>query len=195
MPDTGFLHDGPVSRKGLWRENHGNLILAVMAIVFAIGALVLWYQQTRFREPAFPDSRSIVLPPETRDNADPNQRAPSVIIRAIGSVNDNGRMMVAIYDTANEFNEPTKAILKRPQPIKDGTAEWSVPIKSLPASFAIAAYHDENEDGTLNRNPVGFPTERYGFSNKARGTFGPPTFDQAVIERPEANTTIDIYIR
>ena len=48
-----------------------------------------------------------------------------------------------------------------------------------PGEYAIAAFHDEDRDGDLNTNLLGMPTEGYGFSNEARGTFGPPGFDAA----------------
>jgi uncharacterized protein (DUF2141 family) len=61
--------------------------------------------------------------------------------------------------------------------------------------MAIAVYHDENNDGQLNRNRLGIPTERYGFSRNARGLTGPPGFEQAVIRRPKAGETIELFIR
>ncbi|MCH9852515.1 MAG: DUF2141 domain-containing protein [Alphaproteobacteria bacterium] len=53
-------------------------------------------------------------------------------------------------------------------------------ILALPDGiYAISAFHDLNDDGELNRNLVGLPTEPYGFSNDARGTFGPAKFADA----------------
>lgn len=44
----------------------------------------------------------------------------------------------------------------------------------MPAgSYAIVAMHDENGNGKLDSNLVGMPTEGYGTSKSARGTFGP----------------------
>lgn len=41
-------------------------------------------------------------------------------------------------------------------------------------TYTLAAFHDINSDKELNTNLVGIPKEPYGFSNNARGTFGPP---------------------
>ncbi len=41
------------------------------------------------------------------------------------------------------------------------------------------AFHDVDSDGRLDTLPIGLPTEPYGFSNNARGTFGPPAWRQA----------------
>lgn len=51
-----------------------------------------------------------------------------------------------------------------------------------PGLYALSAMHDENGSGKLDRNLVGLPTERYGFSRGARGAFGPPAFDAAAFE-------------
>ena len=46
-------------------------------------------------------------------------------------------------------------------------------------SYAISVFFDENSSGLLDTNLVGMPDERYGFSNNARGIFGPPSFTEA----------------
>ena len=46
-----------------------------------------------------------------------------------------------------------------------------------PGTYGIAVFHDVNENQELDANMLGIPTEAYGFSNNARGTFGPPGFE------------------
>jgi uncharacterized protein (DUF2141 family) len=61
--------------------------------------------------------------------------------------------------------------------------DLKIVIQDLPAgNYAIASYHDENGNGKLDTNALGMPEEGYGFSNDARGTFGPPKFSEAVFE-------------
>ena len=50
-----------------------------------------------------------------------------------------------------------------------------------PGTYAVSAMHDENGNGKLDTNLVGLPTERYGFSNDARGKLGAPDFEAAAI--------------
>jgi uncharacterized protein (DUF2141 family) len=50
--------------------------------------------------------------------------------------------------------------------------------------LAICAYHDKNDNGRLDKNVFGIPTERYGFSNDPKRGFGPPTFEQASVDLP-----------
>lgn len=63
-----------------------------------------------------------------------------------------------------------------------------------PGQYAVAAFHDENGNGILDRNVVGIPLERYGFSNDARGTLGQPTFDETAVPL-DRDTTITLKLR
>ncbi len=51
-----------------------------------------------------------------------------------------------------------------------------------PGRYAVAAYLDRNRTGIQEKNFLGVPKEIYGFSNDARGTFGPPDFSEAAFE-------------
>ena len=46
-------------------------------------------------------------------------------------------------------------------------------------TYGISAFHDENENEKLDTNFVGMPIEDYCASRNARGTFGPPSFEDA----------------
>jgi uncharacterized protein (DUF2141 family) len=45
--------------------------------------------------------------------------------------------------------------------------------------YGISAFHDENSNEKLDTNLFGMPTEDYCASRNARGTFGPPSFEDA----------------
>ena len=64
-----------------------------------------------------------------------------------------------------------------------------------PGNYAVVAFHDKNKNGKLDKNIVTKPTEPYGFSNNARGVFGPPNFEAAVFELPEAGRTITFELK
>ncbi|CAN5559268.1 DUF2141 domain-containing protein [soil metagenome] len=50
-----------------------------------------------------------------------------------------------------------------------------------PGRYVLKSFADENGNGKLDTNIVGLPTERYGFSNDAKGRMGPPGFDAAAV--------------
>ena len=48
--------------------------------------------------------------------------------------------------------------------------------------YAIGLYVDSNKNEKLDTNFLGIPTEQFGFSNNAKGRFGPPSFESASFE-------------
>lgn len=63
-----------------------------------------------------------------------------------------------------------------------------------PGEYAIKLYHDVNDDGEMNTNPFGMPTEPFAFSNDAKGRFGPAKWDAAkfVVEADGTTHTITL---
>ena len=48
--------------------------------------------------------------------------------------------------------------------------------------YAIGLYVDSNKNEKLDTNFFGIPKEQFGFSNNAKGRFGPPSFESASFE-------------
>lgn len=63
-----------------------------------------------------------------------------------------------------------------------------------PGKYAVAAYADNNRNGKQDKNFLGMPTEIYGFSNDARGRFGPPDFAAAAFEIGESAVSKSIHL-
>ena len=90
-------------------------------------------------------------------------------------------------------NQNGQVVQQRKQNIKTGGAMLT--FANLPkGGYAVAVFHDEDADGELDTNFVGIPTEAYGFSNNARGVFGPPELSEQLFEL-KTNYTITIQIR
>lgn len=60
--------------------------------------------------------------------------------------------------------------------------------------YAVAVFHDENNNGILDKNLVGAPTEAYGFSRNARAMFSAPSFEEAKITLTD-DKSIEIWIK
>ena len=100
---------------------------------------------------------------------------------------DTGRLqganlMVAVFtDPATWLRQP-QAAHRFPLGVDAASGKLSVVIKDLPAGpLALSLFQDANANGRVDMNAMGIPTEPYGFSNNAAGSFGPPKFDQAVL--------------
>lgn len=160
------------------------------------GFTLIWYQQTRFVPPKFPDSGMIQT---IVDDSDTKQVIPDmesmIGIRIAGAPNNNGTIKVAIHANVESFLSEDQSLISQSIPLKNGESIWLLQADSLPEMFAVAAYHDENDDQELTMNRFGIPSERFGFSREARGIAGPPRFQDAVIQRPEPGSLIYIFLR
>jgi uncharacterized protein (DUF2141 family) len=180
--------------KTVWQENHGNLLLVFVTIVFAIGAVMLLYRQNRFVPVRFPDGRQINVPAIT-DDYQTVEIGNDLLIAVNGAASDRGLMRIAFYESPETFNDLEKSFLRVSQPIVGGLSKVVIPYDLVPERFAVAVFHDENENGIMDRNAIGIPTEPYGFSSGARGITGPPSYEAAATDRPPMGGTMEVSIR
>lgn len=96
-------------------------------------------------------------------------------IEITGLKNDNGLIMLQVFDENHNVAAQEKGIIK--------DKKCSIAIKNLkPGKYGIRYFHDENMSGKLESNGFGIPIEKYGFSNNAAGLFGPPSFNKWLFE-------------
>ena len=89
-----------------------------------------------------------------------------------------GKLYVAIYDNVDDYMDIEKVAFQKIVPIKNETESFVIP--GMPdGEYAVTVFQDLNDNGELDTSSIGFPREPYGFSNDARGTFGPPKFRKA----------------
>tara|TARA_B110000503_G_C6863412_1_gene295739 strand:+ start:36 stop:476 length:441 start_codon:yes stop_codon:yes gene_type:complete len=86
-----------------------------------------------------------------------------------------GVMRIALYASEANFLDFKEVFASKVVPATKATT--TVVIDSLPAgTYAIALYQDQNDNGAMDKNWLGIPTEPLGFSNAQLRTFGPPSF-------------------
>ena len=99
-----------------------------------------------------------------------------------GLKSNTGIVKVGLYNSDGTFLKTTyKSITSE---IKNN--EVVVTFDNLPAGeYAITTCHDENNNGKLDKNMMGIPSEDYAASNNAKGFMGPPVYKDAkfVIEK------------
>ncbi|WP_200836810.1 DUF2141 domain-containing protein [Rubripirellula obstinata] len=178
-----------------WKDNRGTQLFFLTCLIFTIGVAFLLYRQNRFVPVEFPGGDMFQGMDSSFNDASGASEPASASIVVDGASSDVGVLRIAIYDAAEGFNDLDYAVRKAKLPIQDGQSMTRIPVAILADSFAIAVFHDENENGSLDRNAFGIPTECYGFSNNARGLTGPPSFTDAKIDRPEPGQSIKISIR
>ena len=83
---------------------------------------------------------------------------------------------VAVFRTAEDFaaDNPVVGLV---EPMQDGRKTVTV---KLPAAgdYVFAAFHDLNDNGKLDRNLLGVPTEPYGFTKEPPSKWRAPEFGE-----------------
>lgn len=106
-----------------------------------------------------------------------NKYRLEVIIK--GAKNNQGTVYVAVYTKENFLR---KVFLGNKSPIKNNVAIVNFDNVIPSGEYAIAAFHDENNNNLLDFNFLQIPKEDYVFSNKAKSTFFAPKFKDAKIK-------------
>lgn len=111
-------------------------------------------------------------------------------IRIQGVKNGKGSINIALYKSDSDFSTEKYAYVTR-IPASSDTAVFE---KIDPGTYGVAVFHDENENLRLDRNFAGMPAEGYGFSNNARGTFGPPSFKATAVQINQPEISLNIKL-
>jgi uncharacterized protein (DUF2141 family) len=116
----------------------------------------------------------------------------AISVSVTGLRNDHGQVACTLFGSADGFpTKPEKAMAR--QFVKIAGSSASCVFDNLqPGSYALAVMHDENGNGKLDKNFIGMPTEGFGASRDARGTMGPPKWDDAVF--PFAGGSVQIPV-
>lgn len=60
--------------------------------------------------------------------------------------------------------------------------------------YAISIMHDEDGNGKMNTNMLGIPKEGYAASRNAKGSFGPPKYEDARFKLEGAEVKLDVMM-
>ena len=109
----------------------------------------------------------------------------ATVIVEVRNIETTGEMHLAIYDDADVFENDngekggaaTGIIDGVIEEVGAGTATYTFELPN--GTYAIGIFVDANYNNEMDRNFFGIPKEQYGFSNDAKGSFGPPSFKDA----------------
>jgi len=119
----------------------------------------------------------------------------SLIIEIDGFESDDGKAMIAVFNSKDGYPvKPEKAYKKIVAEIQNGNVR--LVINGLPAgTYAVSVLHDENDNGKMDTNFLGIPSENFGASNDAKGFMGPPSFEDSKFELQTNNKKIKINMQ
>jgi len=125
----------------------------------------------------------------------PTSSVVSLTVNITGFESWNGYLRLAVFDSSEFWPEDKdNAVIALSVPILTDTV--TIEIQELEhGEYAIAAFHDEDGDAVFDRGLFSIPTERYGFSNNARSSSGPPDYQDATIFVNGDPLTVNINLR
>ncbi|MBF2063437.1 MAG: DUF2141 domain-containing protein [Calothrix sp. C42_A2020_038] len=112
-----------------------------------------------------------------------------------GLKSQKGQVCVTVFSSSRGFpNDGKRALQAECTKIVETPKNITFP-NLKPGNYAIAVIHDVNNDGVLNRNLLGIPTEGFGFSNNPTIRTGPPKFGESAVLVAGASTNIQIQLQ
>ena len=109
---------------------------------------------------------------------------------------NDGNIKVALFDESKSeafLKKIDLAYRKKIVIIKNEKAE--VTFTNIPyGTYAVILFHDENNNGEIDRSSIGFPIEPYGVSGN-KFVIGPPDFNDCKFKIKSSFKTISIGLK
>ena len=104
-----------------------------------------------------------------------------------------GKVKVALANSKESYENDEKVFRVAKLDINGNKA--TCVFEQIPfGEYAVKVFHDKNDDDKLDFNFLGMPTEDYGFSNNARGAFGPASYEDAMFLLQSKEKMIEINV-
>lgn len=124
------------------------------------------------------------------ETEDSSARRATVAITVVNLEHDRGTVRCAIYWGKKGFpTDPKRAYRGVTAKPKNGKAQCRFEGLKPDEFYAVAIFHDENDNKDLDTNFIGIPKEGIAASNDAPMTFGPPSWDDAKFRVPAKGFT------
>jgi len=109
----------------------------------------------------------------------PRETTLSVTITGLRST--KGKVLLSLFSGPEGFPGGDKAVAVATAEIaEDKTAQHGF-TGLVPATYALAFVHDENDNGKLDTGAFGIPKEGFGASRDPKVRLGPPRFKDAAV--------------
>jgi len=117
----------------------------------------------------------------------------NITVRMTGFHSDKGDVKITLFKSADGFpEEKDKAYKISSVQIENGKSQHT--FTDVPyGEYGIAVHHDENSNGEMDKNFLGFPKEGFGTSNNKK-SFGHPKYENAQFVMNARELTLDITV-
>jgi uncharacterized protein (DUF2141 family) len=102
-----------------------------------------------------------------------SQNSGEINLQIQGAKSDKGVIRVLIFDSKKGYPDQVElAVMFFTVPISDRKSK--IKISDLkPGKYSIAAFHDEDENGSINTNPFGYPHRKIRVLQQCQSLFWP----------------------
>ncbi|MGJ5633542.1 DUF2141 domain-containing protein [Nostoc edaphicum CCNP1411] len=112
-----------------------------------------------------------------------------------GFKNKEGQICASIFASSEGFPGDRDRVLQK-QCTKITDTPFPITFDNLKAGrYAVAVFHDQNNDRTLNSNLFGVPSEGFGFSSNPEILARAPKFSEAAFLVAGPDTNIQIQLK
>ena len=106
--------------------------------------------------------------------------------------NDNGKIIALLFKEKKGYPSDVEAAYKTVIAAVENK-RVQLNFEGLPKDdFVVSLFHDEDDDGELDRRWYGAPKEGVGVSNNIQGKRGPPDFDKSRFKLVQSKQEINI---
>ena len=121
--------------------------------------------------------------------------ASSMLVQIGGVRSDKGVLVAVLYgDKPEEFLKKGARMARERVPARPGLVAVCLEAPR-PGTYAIAVYHDENDNGKFDRSWTGLPSEGFGVSNNPRPLLRAPTLSESAIQVGSGHKVVNIDLR
>ena len=123
-----------------------------------------------------------------------SQSTSTVLLEVSSFKNTRGTLTCRLFTKASDFPDGGGILTVR-VPIAGPNTSFTF-LNIEPGTYAVAAVHDENSDGKLDKNFVGVPSEGYGVSNNKTYALSAPKWDESIFTiAPSESKTLQVKLR
>ena len=102
-----------------------------------------------------------------------------------------GTVYIALFSPGKDFPEGKPVEQKK---LYVGSKILHTTFSVEPGNYAIALYHDENDNGKMDTRMFGIPKEPYGFSNNFKPVMSAPKFSDCQFSVGDGGKAISIKL-
>ncbi|HEX4171373.1 MAG TPA: DUF2141 domain-containing protein [Acetobacteraceae bacterium] len=162
--------------------------LTILAWLFPFGAL---WQPAQARPQAVRPAPPVQTPP--CNPAAPHQVRLRVAVSGMHST--QGHIIITIYpDDAVHFLDGAYRVARARVPVALPETQVCIVVPA-PGGYAVALFHDENDDGHFDTTLLGLPAKGFGFSRNPTLFLGPPRLDQVKFDAHYGDNEIAVHMK